>query len=137
MNPEFKDKQVEAAFAAFAHSERAQLHKIRTLIFIVASSDRAIGQLTETLKWRQPSYLTVQSGSGTTIRLGVPKQGTAAFYVHCGTSLITDYQDIYGDRLTYEGKRAVLFSADEPLPIDPLTHCISLALTYHARKEKR
>jgi hypothetical protein len=34
-----------------------------------------VGALHETLKWGQPAYLTPETRSGTTLRLGVPKSG--------------------------------------------------------------
>ncbi|WP_417450550.1 DUF1801 domain-containing protein [Kordiimonas sp.] len=129
------DKNVEAAFAAFQSAERAQLQLLRRLIFEVAAENDRIGPVTETLKWGQPAYVTAESGSGTTLRLGV-KQGEAALYVHCGTTLVEDFKDLFGGILRYDGRRAIIFASDEPLPEQAVRSCIDLALTYHLKKRK-
>ena len=134
-DPAFRKAEVEAAFAAFSTSAREKLLAARSLVFKEAE-DPLIGPLTETLKWGEPSYLTDARGSGCTIRLGVTKAGRAAMFVHCATTLVADFKDLYGEILEFEGKRALLLpdAADHP---DALSHCIRLALTYHVRKKVR
>ena len=133
--PPFHKAEVEAAYAAFSASARDRLLAARTLIFREAE-DPLIGPLTETLKWGEPSYLTEESGSGSTVRLGVTKAGRAALFVHCATTLIADFKDLYSDLLEFEGKRALLLP-DAPAHTDALSHCIRLALTYHTRRKAR
>lgn len=91
------------------------------------------------LKWGQPSYLTSVSKGGTTIRIGPAKgePGRVALYVHCQTHLIDRFRERYGDTLSFEGKRAILLDVEAPLPVEPLRHCIALALTYHRDKRGR
>jgi hypothetical protein len=84
----FHDPRVEAAFAAFPDSTRDALLGMRALIFQTAAETAGVGPVEETLKWGQPAYLTRETGAGTTIRLGVPKAGGAAIYVHCQTTII-------------------------------------------------
>ena len=86
----FVDLQVEAAFDAFSPSVRKKLLQLRTLIFSVASEIEGVGELEETLKWGQPSYLTAQSKSGSTIRLGREKKtdGDFAIYFKCQTNYV-------------------------------------------------
>jgi len=126
---------VEGAYDSFPTDTRARLLKIRDLIFEIAVSDPRIGTLTETLKWGQPSYLTSRPKSGTTIRLGEHNQytGHCALYVHCQTSLVGQWRDLYTGALKFDGNRAILFDVSQPLPGDPLRHCIAMALTYHLR----
>jgi len=131
----FHKTEVEAAYAAFSVSARDRLLATRSLIFREAE-DPLIGPLTETLRWGEPSYLTELSGSGSTIRLGVTKAGQPALFVHCATTLIADFKDLYGDLLEFEGKRAMLLP-EAPGQSDVLSHCIRLALTYHSRKKRR
>ena len=42
---------------------------LRGLVFDTAARTAGVGGLTEALKWGQPSYLTEQTGSGTTVRI--------------------------------------------------------------------
>lgn len=120
-----------AAFAAFPDAERAGLMRLRALILAIAEETDGVGPLTETLKWGQPSYLTTKTQAGTTIRLGCPKTGGYALYVHCQTTLIADFRALFPDALVYEGNRAVLFDVDGELPVASLSLLIRRALTYH------
>lgn len=107
--------------------------QLRSLILEVASENPAIGALEETLKWSEPAFLTSHTKSGTTIRINRHKKSDDeyAFYVHCQTDLIDRYKQLYGDSLTFEGSRAVVFDAKRALPVDAVKHCIAMALTYH------
>ena len=134
----FLDEAVAAVFAALAPAARAQLLRLRALIFATAAATPGVGWLDETLKWGQPSYLTNVSGSGTTIRIAPAKgePGRVALYVHCQTHLIERLRELYGEALAFEGNRAILLDIDAPLPVEPLRHCIALALTYHRDKRR-
>ncbi|WP_436123137.1 DUF1801 domain-containing protein [Aminobacter sp. LjRoot7] len=127
---------VAAAFAAFPAPVRARLLEVRSLILSTAAETPGVGPLSETLKWGEPAYLTEASGSATTIRLGCPKTGgrTCAVYFNCRTTLVDSFRAHFGDVFTYEGNRAILFDADEPLPKAPLAICLAMALTYHRRQ---
>jgi hypothetical protein len=127
---------VTKLFEAYPKNVRAKLLALRKLIFETAAKTKGVGELEETLKWRQPSYLTTQSKSGTTIRIDhVPSvPGRYALYVNCQTNLIATFRDLYPRELTYEGNRGVIFHVDDKIPEKPLRHCIALALTYHARR---
>ena len=133
--PEFQSPEVASVFAAYPPALREGLLRLRALIFETAQATEGVGTLEETLKWGQPSYLT-PSKSGTTIRIDAvkPEPGRYALYVHCQTDLVTAFREMYGDALTCEGNRAVLFDEGDALPEDALRHCIAMALTYHLRK---
>lgn len=130
----FKDPAVEAAFNAFPEPERAGLLELRELILTTAAETPEAGRIEETLKWGQPAYLTPETKSGSTIRLGLPKTGGFAIYTHCQTSLISDFQALFPDEFTYEGNRAIHFESGTPLPLEPLRLLIKSALTYHLKK---
>ena len=68
---------------------------LRTLIFDVASDTDSVGELTETLKWGQPSYLTEKTKSGSTIRIGREKKtdGDYAIYFKCQTKKLKYWFD--------------------------------------------
>ncbi len=127
---------VKAALDAFPEPARDALLKVRSLIFQTAAGNPAVGPLTETLKWGEPAYLTEETKSGSTIRMGWkpanPDHGVLFF--NCKTTLVDTMRDIYPDTFTYQGTRAVLFRLDQPLPNDALAHSIEMALTYHRNK---
>lgn len=129
----FADPAVRSAFDAFPDAARVPLLSLRDLIFDVAERTECVGRLEETLKWGQPSYLTVETKSGSTIRLGAPKDGGVAVYAHCRTTIISDFRSLFPDEFRYEGNRAVLLSEDGDLRVDALTLLIKSALTYHLK----
>jgi hypothetical protein len=130
VNRPFASDAVAAAFEALPPAPRDGLLALRSLVFEMADELPQIGRLKEALRWGQPAYLTERK-SGTTLRLGVPKSGQFALFVHCQTSLIGDYITMFPGQDRIEGTRAILFdSADQ---IDPRRHgwLIRRALTYH------
>lgn len=134
----FDDPAVKAVFEASPPPVREQLLRLRALILETAAATPGVGRIAETLKWGQPSYLTPETRSGTTIRIDAVKDapGQVALYVHCQTSLVERFRELYPDDLTCEGNRAVLLDVARPLPTEPLRHCIALALTYHRGKRR-
>lgn len=132
--PPFKDPDVEARFASFPQPARRGLLALRRLIFETAETTPGVGALEETLKWGQPAYLTRETKSGSTIRLGLPKQGGFALYTHCQTTILSDFRSLFPDDFVYEGNRAIHFQdGEEPSP-EKLTLLIRLALTYHLKR---
>ena len=134
--PPFEDPAVEAAFAAFPAPARRGLLTLRGLIFETAAATPGVGALEETLKWGQPAYLTPETGSGSTIRLGRPKQGGFALYTHCQTRIILDFRGLFPDDFVYEGNRAVRFEDGAALPLDKLRLLVRSALTYRLRRRR-
>jgi hypothetical protein len=131
----FADPAVAAVFKAYPAALRKRLAALRELVFDVAASTAGVGALTETLKWGQPSYLTEETRSGTTVRIDRLKTGDGyAIYFHCQSGLVPKFRELYPHTFRFEGKRALLFAAGERLPVRALRHCIGLALTHHLRK---
>jgi hypothetical protein len=87
----------------------------------------------ETLKWGEPAYLTQQTGSGSTIRLGQLKDGEqrCAVLFNCRTTLIETFRERFPNEFEYRANRALLLKLTDVLPAAPLSICLSLALTYH------
>jgi hypothetical protein len=127
----FDSTDVAAEFAMFPDAARPGLLALRNMIFAVASDTRGVGKLHETLKWGQPAYLTPETRAGSTLRLGVPKSGGYAIFVHCQTTIIADFRAIVADDFCYEGTRAVLFDVRSTPDTDKLRLLITSALTYH------
>jgi hypothetical protein len=133
----FSSTDVASVFKAYPPDLRAKLMALRELVFDTADKTPAVGRLTETLKWRQPSYLTEETGSGTTVRIDRLKTGGGyAAYFHCQSGLIEQFRALYPDTFKYQGKRAILFDSGDRVPVKQLRHCIALALTHHSRKKK-
>ena len=122
--------QVTAAFDRVDPSARSVLYEIRDAIFKAHSNTKDVGELVEDLRWGQPSYLTENPQTGSTIRLGVVKSGRPALFCHCGTNLIDTFRERYRDVFNFEGKRALIPVADISSVREELAHCIALALTY-------
>lgn len=133
----FGDAKVAAVFRAYPPAVRARLLALREMVFDVAAATPGVGGLTETLKWGQPSYLTEESKSGTTVRIDRLKHrdDSCAIYFHCQSGLVEAFRTIYPDTFAYEGKRAIVLGAKDRLPRRALGHCIALALTHHLRKK--
>jgi hypothetical protein len=98
-----------------------------------------VGPLEEALKWGQPSFLTTQSRSGSTIRIDRAKgnDDQYAIYFHCQTNLVRTFRELYPKKFDYEGNRAVVLDANKKPDEKALAHCIALALTYHLRKSRK
>ncbi len=124
---------VIAVFEQYPDSTRNRLLQLRQMIFDVASQTDGVGELEETLKWGQISYL---NPSGTTIRIDAvadhPEQ--IAMYVHCQTTLMETYRALFGDLFQFEGHRCIKFDTD--FPVEAVQHCIALALTYRLKKKQ-
>jgi hypothetical protein len=131
------DTGVASVFKAYPPAIRAKLMALRELVFDTADKTTGVGRLTETLKWGQPSYLTEETGSGTTVRIDRLKTDNGyAVYFHCQSGLVDQFRELYPDTFKYQGKRAIVFKADDRVPARELRHCLALALTHHARKKK-
>lgn len=131
------DAAVASVFEAYPADMRERLLALRALILDTAVRTPGVGRVQETLKWGQPSYLTAETGSGTTVRIDRLRDNPRgyALYVSCQTNLIETFRRLYAGELRFEGDRAILFEAGAEPPAAPLRHCIALALTYHSRRK--
>ncbi|HEY4972830.1 MAG TPA: DUF1801 domain-containing protein [Steroidobacteraceae bacterium] len=125
-----------AVFSAYPEPLKARLLVLRRLIFETAEATAGVGALQETLKWGQPSYLTNQTKSGSTIRIDQVKGAPSryALFFHCQTDLVESFRERYPRELSYGGNRSILLDTGHELPETALRHCIALALTYHLNK---
>ncbi|EJN12489.1 hypothetical protein PMI42_04147 [Bradyrhizobium sp. YR681] len=125
-------REVGRAFGALPAPIAARLLQVRDLIFSTAAAHDDVGRLTETLKWGEPAYLTDETGSGSTIRLGrVKDSGHAAILFNCKTTLVDTFRERFPDQFEYRQTRALLLPVAGKLPKRELSVCLSLALTYH------
>jgi len=123
-------------FDVYPRPVRGKLLALRQMIFDVAKTTPGVGKLEEALRWGQPSYITPETGSGSTIRIDHIKNEPTkyAMYFICTSGLVDDFKVLYRDKLKFEGNRSIVFDVSDRLPEEALRHCISLALTYHLRK---
>jgi hypothetical protein len=129
---------VAAVFSAYPEPLRARLLALRRLIFDTARTTSGVGTLEEALKWGQPSYLTSETKSGSTIRIDRVKSAANryAVFFHCQTDLVETFRELYPTELSYGGNRSILLNADDDISEQALRHCVALALTYHRSKRK-
>ena len=123
---------VRAVFESYPEPIREQLMALRQTLLEAAEAED-VGEVEETLKWGQPSYLAKQ---GSTVRMGwrADEPQRYGLYFTCTTNLVDTFKMLYGDLFQFEGNRAILFEDGEALPIEELKHCMAIALSYHRRK---
>ncbi len=129
----FRNAAVQRTYGSYPAPVRARLLVLRELIFATAASTGGVGAIEETLKWGEPAYLTTQSKSGSTIRLGWKKSAPAryAIYFNCNTTLVDTFRSIFPHDFVFDGSRALVFEQAATLPADAVAFCIASALTYH------
>ncbi|MFN0194509.1 MAG: DUF1801 domain-containing protein [Aestuariivirga sp.] len=133
------DGGFEEATRPYAAPVRRKLAELRKLVLSTAKATAGVGHIHEGRRWNQHSFLTSETGSGSTIRIdGIRNDARkCAVYFHCQSGLIEQFKELYGGELTFEGKRSIIIDVSKKLPTDPLRHCISLALTHHLRKRNK
>jgi len=135
-NTKFNNFEVEKTFNAYSNKIKKHLLSVRELIFEIAHKTNEVGNIEETLKWENPSYITNKPKTGTTIRLSNVRGSNSeyAISVHCQTTLIAEFKERYPE-LKYEGNRSIILNPNEKLPSYEIKEFIFLALTYHYRKK--
>lgn len=110
-----------------------RFHEIRELIYKVASEER-LGEITETLKWGEPSY---SSKKGSPIRMDwkskLPNQ--VSLYFNCKTTLVETFREVYRDTFLFVDNREIVLPMVASIPTQELKECISMALRYHTIKK--
>jgi hypothetical protein len=129
--------EVLAVFNSYPKKIRAKLMFLRQLILETASVTDGVGELEETLKWGEPSYLTPETKSGSTIRIDWKKAQAEqyAMYFKCTANLVVAFKERYPTEFEYGGTRSIIFKMDDIIPVKELKSCICLALTYHLNKK--
>lgn len=125
-------EQIACRFNDYAEPTRERLLTVRDVIFAVAQCTPEVGPIHETLKWNQPSYLTQQTRAGTTLRLGVSNSGSPTLFVHCQTTIVSEFQDQFAQDVSFEGGRGIHLTDETPDHV--LRMFIRRALTYHLGK---
>lgn len=128
-----QNSAVERTFRTYPADVRPLLLALRQLILDTARETDDVGELQETLKWGQPSYI---AKGGSTIRIGfnTSMPDHYAMYFHCATKLIDTFKELYPKQFRFEGNRAIVFNKETKPAVEELKHCVTLALTYHKVK---
>ncbi len=124
---------VENRVGAFPEAAQKRFYEIRSLIYEVAR-EHDLGELEETLKWGQPSYLCKH---GSTLRVDwQPRYAKSVdLFFNCRTSIIETIKEVYAEALYYRGNRAITLPLHEPVPPE-LYSCVLMALNYHNLKKR-
>lgn len=129
-NPEVVEK-----FKRYPKPISKKLNFLRQLIIETASESITIDELTETLKWGEPSYL---AKGGSTIRIDwkakAPDQ--YAMYFKCTSKLVVTFKEVFEELFEFEKHRAIVFDLDDKVPEKKLKLCIHAALHYHKLKQQ-
>ncbi len=128
------DTEVMASFSALPNDVRNILLAVRELIFDCATQTHEIGTIQEVLRWGQPSYITPVTKAGSLIRLGQSKTGAAALFVHCQTTLVSEFKHAFPNDFVFEGNRAIQIDDLSSEKVEKLKLIITRALTYHLHK---
>ncbi|MGD1935585.1 MAG: DUF1801 domain-containing protein [Candidatus Phaeomarinobacter sp.] len=134
--PKNAKAEFDSVMSGYSKTVQPSLKRLRKLVHEVVSATPEIGEIVETLKWGQPSFLPKRARIGTTVRMDAVSETPprVALYFHCQTTLVDTFRHLYPDALEFKGNRAVLLDASKPLPEAELRHCIEMALIYHVAK---
>ena len=137
LNSKIKDKDVQQFFEKCPKEYRSKLLNLRQLIIETASTIKEVNDLSESLKWGEPSFVPSKANIGSPIRLNKIKSSNQyAIFFNCQSNLVPLFKQLYPDTFKFGGNRSIIFELNEKIPRQELQHCISLALTYHLNKNK-
>lgn len=132
INPE-----VATIFDSYPSKFKKKLLILRQLIFETAVMLESVGDIEETLKWGEPSYLTPKSKSGSTIRIAwkEAKKDHYSIFFKCTANLVPAFKEKFSSKFTFGDNRSIDFRLIDKVPEKELKQCIALALTYHRNKK--
>jgi hypothetical protein len=109
------DPAVEKKFDAYPPAIRKKMNHLRKMILMVAAGTEGLNELHETLKWNEPSFLT---RIGSTIRMDWKEKSPNhyALYFKCTSKLIPTFKAKFGNKLSFEGNRAILIGIEDKIP---------------------
>ena len=137
ISKKIRNPEVAAVFKSYPPKVRTKLTFLRQLILDTAASIDGVGEIEETLKWWEPSYLTPKTKSGSTIRIDWKKsqEEQYAMYFKCSANLVVAFRERYRREFRFGGNRSIIFNLDDEIPVKEIKSCIALALTYHLNKK--
>ncbi|MAZ19177.1 MAG: hypothetical protein CL535_22990 [Ahrensia sp.] len=109
---------------------------LRSLIFETAHETEGVGELTESLKWGEPSFAPARPRVGSSVRLAIRDDDTVAMLFICHTNLVDRFRELYPETFAFDGNRALVFKTGNAIPAAETKHCIAMALTYFRNRTK-
>lgn len=133
----FESKDVHAYFIKQSKQVKEAMLYLRNLIYSVSRHSDLIGEIEETLKWGEPSYINGLPRTGTTLRLAPTgnSEHELGLFVHCQTSLIDSFKEMH-PTLDYQGNRCLLLDINNLPDQTIIEHFVFLAMTYHYQKRQ-
>ena len=129
------DPSFEEKLTATPTSDRAVFQRLRQLVRETANGLPKCGNLVETLKWGEFSFLTEKPKTGTTLRISKNKSDGYSMYVSCNSNLVDMYRDRFENEFDYVGNREIVLPTDVEENKDAIARHIALALTYHLEQK--
>jgi hypothetical protein len=136
MPRQFKNQWVSEKYSSYPDKIRKSLLLIRDLIFQTAAETEGVGELEEDLKWGEPSFLTLESNSGSMIRINFTRDEKYAVLFLCQTNLVKRFRKKFPGQFEFDGNRALLWDKDAAIPKKALKECFKIALTYRLNKKR-
>lgn len=123
-HPEMKS-EVQEKFDSYPEHIIPHMLQLRTIMYNVAENNN-LGEVEETLKWGEPSYL-VKNGSA--VRMDWKSKNPREYFLffHCHTTLVDTFRELYSNSLEFQGNRAISLKVNAELPERTIRHCIELA----------
>lgn len=116
---------IDEIYKTYSMKEKEKLNELSH--FIKEEAKNLNIELSTSLKWGQ---LTFSSKTGTPIRIDRFSEDQVALFVHCQTTLVEEWREMFSDVLCFSKNRAILFETALDLPKEELKICIQMALTY-------
>ena len=129
--------EVAAVYNSYPQKIKSKLLILRQLVYDTAASIEGIGEIEETLKWGEPSYLTPISKTGSTIRIAWKESQKEQYsiFFKCTANLVPAFKEKFPQKFKFGGDRSIDFNVNDDVPVKELKQCIALALTYHRNKK--
>ncbi len=131
------NSEVAVVFNSYPQKIESKMLFLRQLIYDTAASIEGIGEIEETLKWGEPSYLTPKSKSGSTIRIAWKESQKEQYsiFFKCTANLVPAFKEKFSQKFKFGGNRSIDFNVNDDIKVKELKQCIALALTYHRNKK--
>ena len=115
---QIENPQVAAVFNNYPEEMREKLMFLRQLIFDTAAATEGVGELEETLKWGEPSYLTPKSKSGSTIRIAWKESQKEEYsiFFKCTANLVPAFKEKFPKKLKFGGNRSIDVNLNDHVP---------------------
>ncbi len=127
--------KVNTIFKQYPDAVRDKMLFLKNLVIETAEEMEGVEEMELTLKWGEPSFITK---NGSTLRMDwkekTPHQ--YAMYFQCTSRLVDTFKLVFDQTFQYEGKRAIVFTLDQKIPVEALKECIRATLRYHKVKNQ-